>query len=74
MYQAEVFETSSAIFLLKDKNLYLKDSNGLYSSGMQWLISDPKPKYNGDIYMLKVIVTGLVMWMMNAFGLEVSNL
>lgn len=51
MYQAEVFETSSAIFLLKDQNLYLKDSNGLYSSVMQWLISNPKPEYDGDLYV-----------------------
>jgi hypothetical protein len=51
MYQAEVFETSGAIFLLQDKHLYLSDCNGLYSSEMQWLVKDPNLSGDGDLHV-----------------------
>jgi hypothetical protein len=51
MYCAEVFETSSALFFIQDGNLYLKDSNGLYLSEMQWLFSDPNPETGSYLYV-----------------------
>ena len=51
MFAAEVLETSSAIFLLGDEGVYLKDINGLYTSEMQWLIKNPKLEGGGDIYV-----------------------